>query len=100
MFVLLFYIDLELSEAQKEHILAIEHLVPELTDLKNELCPSCMAEGRFWTIYFLLIFPTLDKDEAELLSSPQVVSTFLKTAKFTPYHWNFIIEVMSIVKFI
>lgn len=68
-----FVIDSELSEAQEEHILAIKHLVPELTDLKNELCPSHMTEGRFWTIYFLLLFPRLDKDKGELLSSPEVL---------------------------
>ncbi|KAJ1690116.1 hypothetical protein LUZ63_014271 [Rhynchospora breviuscula] len=65
--------DLELSEAQAEHILAMEQLVPELADLKNELCASSMTEGRFWTIYFLLLFPILDKDDAELLSSPQIM---------------------------
>ncbi|KAJ3685448.1 hypothetical protein LUZ61_014612 [Rhynchospora tenuis] len=65
--------DLEISEAQAEHILAMEQLIPELADLKNELCPSSMTEGRFWIIYFLLLFPKLDKDEVELLSSPQIM---------------------------
>ncbi|KAJ4781137.1 BSD domain containing protein [Rhynchospora pubera] len=65
--------DLELSEAQAEHILAMEQLVPELADFKNELCSSSMTEGRFWTIYFLLLFPKLDKDDAEVLSSPQIM---------------------------
>jgi hypothetical protein len=60
--------------------MAIEHLVLELTDLKNELRPSCMHDGRFWIIYFLLLIPTLAKDKAELLSSPQVYIC-LKTAK-------------------
>lgn len=91
-----FVIDSELSEAQEEHILAINHHVPELTDLKNELCPSRMTEGCFWTIYFLLIFPRLDKDKGELLSSPQVLymhgnSQFytwvLKLYDFLP-NWN------------
>ena len=49
-------------------------MAPELADLRIELCPSHMSEGCFWKIYFVLLHPKLTKEEAELLSTPQVIS--------------------------
>jgi hypothetical protein len=49
-------------------------MAPELADLRIELCPSHMSEGCFWKIYFVLLHPKLAKEEAELLSTPQVIS--------------------------
>ncbi|KAJ8531056.1 hypothetical protein K7X08_025787 [Anisodus acutangulus] len=65
--------DFYLSDAQQEHALAAEHLAPRLAALRIELCPIYMSEARFWEIYFVLLHPRLDKQEAKLLSTPQVV---------------------------
>ena len=69
-FILL--LDFEMSDAQQEHALAIEHLLPRLAALRIELCPYHMSEGRFWKIYFVLLHSRLSKHDAELLSTPQV----------------------------
>lgn len=64
--------DFELSDAQQEHALAVERLAPRLAALRMELCPVCMSDGCFWKIYFVLLHPRLSKEEAVLLSSPEV----------------------------
>lgn len=61
-----------MSNAQQEHALAVEHLAPRLAALRIELCPRHMSEGCFWKIYFVLLHPRLNKDDAERLSTPQV----------------------------
>ncbi|PHT56862.1 hypothetical protein CQW23_05348 [Capsicum baccatum] len=66
-------VDFDLSDAQQEHALAVESLAPRLASLRIELCPGYMSEARFWEIYFVLLHPRLDKQDAELLSTPQVV---------------------------
>ncbi|XP_016463720.2 uncharacterized protein LOC107786723 isoform X1 [Nicotiana tabacum] len=66
-------VDFDLSDAQQEHALAVERLAPRLAALRIELCPGYMSEARFWEIYFVLLHPRLDKQDAELLSTPQVV---------------------------
>ena len=67
-----------MSDTQQEHALAIEHLAPTLSALRIELCPIHMTEECFWKIYFVLLHPRLNKDDAELLSTPQVnCSAFL-----------------------
>lgn len=66
-------VDFDLSDAQQEHALAVERLAPRLAALRIELCPGYMSEARFWKIYFVLLHPRLDKQDAELLSTPQVV---------------------------
>lgn len=66
-------VDFDLSDAQQEHALAVERLAPRLAALRIELCPGYMIEARFWEIYFVLLHPRLDKQDAELLSTPQVV---------------------------
>lgn len=65
--------DFELSDAQQEHALAVEHLAPTLAALRIELCPGHMSENVFWKIYFVLLHPRLSKNDAELLSTPQIV---------------------------
>ncbi|XP_055803351.1 uncharacterized protein LOC129872385 isoform X1 [Solanum dulcamara] len=66
-------VDFDLSDAQQEHALAVERLAPRLAALRIELCPCYMSEARFWEIYFVLLHPRLDKQDAEILSTPQVV---------------------------
>ena len=77
--------DFELSDAQQEHALAVERLAPTLAALRMELCPGHMSENHFWKIYFVLLHPRLSKNDAELLSTPQVsfavilsISSFLR----------------------
>ncbi|XP_072973154.1 uncharacterized protein [Typha angustifolia] len=65
--------DFDMSDAQQEHALAVERLAPRLAALRIELCPSHMSEGCFWKIYFVLLHPRLNKQDAELLSTPQIV---------------------------
>ncbi|XP_027077796.1 uncharacterized protein [Coffea arabica] len=65
--------DFDLSDAQQEHALAVEQLAPRLAALRIELCPGYMSESCFWKIYFVLLHPRLDKKDAELLSTPQIV---------------------------
>ncbi|KAK4416354.1 hypothetical protein Salat_2460900 [Sesamum alatum] len=66
-------VDFDMSDAQQEHALAVERLAPRLAALRIELCPEYMSESCFWMIYFVLVHPRLDKEGAELLSTPQIV---------------------------
>ncbi|CAL4927116.1 unnamed protein product [Urochloa decumbens] len=63
----------DMSAVQQEHALAIEQLAPRLAALRIELCPIHMSEECFWKIYFVLLHPRLNKNDAELLSTPQIV---------------------------
>uniref|UniRef100_J3N915 BSD domain-containing protein n=1 Tax=Oryza brachyantha TaxID=4533 RepID=J3N915_ORYBR len=65
--------DFDMTDAQQDHALAVESVAPELADLRIELCPSHMSEGCFWKIYFVLLHPKLTKDDADLLSTPQIL---------------------------
>ncbi|CAO2144438.1 unnamed protein product [Urochloa humidicola] len=65
--------DFDMTDAQQDHALAVESVAPELTDLRIELCPSHMSEGCFWKIYFVLLHPKLRKEDAEILSTPQIL---------------------------
>ncbi|KAL1537059.1 hypothetical protein AAHA92_29617 [Salvia divinorum] len=65
--------DFDLSDAQQEHALAVERLAPRLAALRIELCPGYMPESCFWKIYFVLVHPRLDKNDAVLLSTPQIM---------------------------
>ncbi|XP_022751178.1 uncharacterized protein LOC111299921 [Durio zibethinus] len=65
--------DFDMSDAQQEHALAVERLAPRLAALRIELCPGYMRESCFWKIYFVLLHPRLNKLDAELLSTPQIV---------------------------
>uniref|UniRef100_A0A7N1A494 BSD domain-containing protein n=1 Tax=Kalanchoe fedtschenkoi TaxID=63787 RepID=A0A7N1A494_KALFE len=62
-----------LNDCQQAHVGAVERQIPELADLRWELCPDNMSEGRFWMIYFVLVHPKLDKYDALTLSTPKVV---------------------------
>ena len=55
----------------------MEHLVPSLSDLKVQICSTDMSEACFWKIYFVLLHSKLNKQDAELLSTPQVVSCII-----------------------
>ncbi|KAG8068063.1 hypothetical protein GUJ93_ZPchr0005g16005 [Zizania palustris] len=65
--------DFELSDAQYVHALAMEHLVPYLSDLKAAICSTDMSEACFWKIYFVLLHSKLNKQDVELLSTPQIL---------------------------
>lgn len=65
--------DFDMSDAQQEHALAVERLTPTLAALRMELCPGYMSESCFWKIYFVLLRPRLNKEDAEILSSPQIL---------------------------
>ncbi|XP_077217456.1 uncharacterized protein LOC143851844 [Tasmannia lanceolata] len=65
--------DFDMSDAQQEHALAVERLASRLAALRIELCPSHMSEGCFWKIYFVLLHSRLNKHDAELLATPQIV---------------------------
>ncbi|KAL0924949.1 hypothetical protein M5K25_005810 [Dendrobium thyrsiflorum] len=65
--------DFDMSVAQQDHALVIESLAPRLAALRIELCPNHMSLGCFWKIYFALLHPRLNKHDAELLSTPQIV---------------------------
>ncbi|XP_047060777.1 uncharacterized protein LOC124667558 [Lolium rigidum] len=65
--------DFELSDTQYEHALAIERIVPSLSYLRTELCSSNMSEACFWKIYFVLLHSKLHKQDAELLSTTQIL---------------------------
>ncbi|KAJ4713103.1 putative BSD domain-containing protein [Melia azedarach] len=67
------YDDFDLTDAQQEHALAVERLAPTLAALRMGLCPEYMSENCFWKIYFGLLQPWLNKNDAELLSTPQIV---------------------------
>ncbi|XP_038897732.1 uncharacterized protein LOC120085672 [Benincasa hispida] len=66
--------DFEMSDAQKEHAFTIERLAPRLAALRIELCPCHMSESYFWKVYFVLLHSRLNKHDAEVLSTPQVVA--------------------------
>uniref|UniRef100_I1QKT0 BSD domain-containing protein n=1 Tax=Oryza glaberrima TaxID=4538 RepID=I1QKT0_ORYGL len=65
--------DFELSDAQYVHALSMEHLVPSLSDIKAAICSTDMSEACFWKIYFVLLHSKLNKQDAELLSTPQIL---------------------------
>lgn len=65
--------DFDLSDAQQEHALAVERLAPRLAALRFDLCPGYMSEASFWKIYFVLLHPRLDKHDADLLSTPDIM---------------------------
>ncbi|CAL1371982.1 unnamed protein product [Linum trigynum] len=65
--------DFDLSDAQQEHAQTVERLAPRLAALRIELCPGYMSEDCFWKIYFVLLHPRLSKEDALLLSTPQIM---------------------------
>ncbi|KAI4327323.1 hypothetical protein L6164_019798 [Bauhinia variegata] len=67
------YDDFDMSDTQQEHALVVERLAPRLAALRMDLCPGYMSDGCFWKIYFVLLHPRLNKQDADLLSTPQIV---------------------------
>lgn len=65
--------DFDMSDVQQEHALAVERLTPNLASLRLELCPGYMNDGQFWKIYFVLLHPQLSKEDALLLTTPQIL---------------------------
>ncbi|KAF5742012.1 hypothetical protein HS088_TW09G00051 [Tripterygium wilfordii] len=63
-----------MSDAQREHVSAVESLVPSFTALRINL-QRFMGEEQFWIIYFILLLPRLNEHDFELLSSPEIVET-------------------------
>ncbi|KAG7583666.1 BSD domain [Arabidopsis suecica] len=66
--------EFELSEAQRAHASAIEHLVPGLVAVKNQVS-SYMDDEHFWLIYFILLMPRLNGHDFELLATCKVFET-------------------------
>uniref|UniRef100_A0A5B6ZTE5 Putative BSD domain-containing protein n=1 Tax=Davidia involucrata TaxID=16924 RepID=A0A5B6ZTE5_DAVIN len=64
--------DFVMSDAQREHALTIEHLVPSLATLRRKLQSNLSVE-QFWMIYFLLLLPRLNEHDSKLLSTPEIV---------------------------
>lgn len=77
--------DFDMTDAQQDHALAVESLAPELADLRIELCPSHMSEGCFWKIYFVLLHPKLRKDDADILSTLQILEARDKLSQEVRY---------------
>ncbi|XP_076952615.1 uncharacterized protein LOC143626387 [Bidens hawaiensis] len=72
-----------LTDAQQEHVLVVEQLAPRLNALRIELCPKYMSESSFWKIYFVLLHPKLTCNDAEILSTPDIIKArALLTHKF------------------
>ncbi|GAA0161201.1 hypothetical protein LIER_17568 [Lithospermum erythrorhizon] len=65
--------DFRISDSQYKHALAIERCVPSLAALRIELCPVHMSEGYFWMVYFVLLHSRLNKNDADQLSSAELV---------------------------
>jgi len=61
-----------MSDAQEEHAAVVERLTPRLAALRIELCPCHMSESYFWKVYFVLLHSRLNKEDAGVLSTPQV----------------------------
>ncbi|XP_071714211.1 uncharacterized protein [Rutidosis leptorrhynchoides] len=66
--------DFEMSDTQWNHVTLVERLAPGLAALRIELCPIHMSESYFWKVYFVLLHPRLNKHDADLLSTPQIVA--------------------------
>ncbi|MFQ6656820.1 hypothetical protein Gotur_026757 [Gossypium turneri] len=65
--------DFDMSISQRDHAMAIEYLAPRLAALRIELCPCHMSDSYFWKVYFVLLHSRLNKADAEILSTPQVM---------------------------
>lgn len=76
--------DFELSDAQYGHAVAIERLVPSLSYLRTELCSTSMSEACFWKIYFVLLHSKLNKQDAEILSTPQILDAIEELLQSSP----------------
>jgi hypothetical protein len=98
------FVDFELSDAQYMHAIAVEHLVPSLPDLKVQICSTDMSEACFWKIYFVLLHSKLSKQDAELLSTPQVILILESSTLFllwdgTLFFFYFVVDFVQVVYF-
>lgn len=84
--------DFELSDTQYEHALAIERIVPSLSYLRTELCSTNMSEACFWKIYFVLLHSKLNKEDAELLSTTQILEAREELLQSSPRMKNVVSE--------
>ncbi|KAL9313095.1 hypothetical protein ACSQ67_018547 [Phaseolus vulgaris] len=66
--------DFDMSDAQEEHAAVVERLTPRLAALRIELCPCHMSESYFWKVYFVLLHSRLNKEDAGVLSTPQITA--------------------------
>ncbi|KAK7410096.1 hypothetical protein VNO78_00619 [Psophocarpus tetragonolobus] len=66
--------DFDMSDAQQEHAAVVERLTPRLAALRIELCPCHMSESYFWKVYFVLLHSRLNKEDAGILSTRQVMA--------------------------
>ncbi|CAJ1973485.1 unnamed protein product [Sphenostylis stenocarpa] len=66
--------DFDMSDAQREHAAVVERLTPRLAALRIELCPCHMSESYFWKVYFVLLHSRLNKEDAGVLSTPQITA--------------------------
>ncbi|XP_073044113.1 uncharacterized protein [Primulina eburnea] len=64
--------DFDMSDYQRDHAANIDYLVPELVRLRQKIS-SQITEGKFWLVYFILLFPRLTEEDLKLLSAPQIV---------------------------
>lgn len=66
-----------MSDYQREHAAEIEHLVPNLVNLRQKISGQ-ISHGKFWMIYFTLLFSRLNEEDLKLLATPE--------ARFYPYY--------------
>ncbi|KAK9071371.1 hypothetical protein SSX86_009939 [Deinandra increscens subsp. villosa] len=64
--------DFNMSQFQKDHAMAIQELVPNLTTLRHAI-HNYMSDQQFWMIYFILLVPRLNEDDYRHLSTPEIV---------------------------
>ncbi|CAJ2643879.1 unnamed protein product [Trifolium pratense] len=69
-----FIVDFYMSDVQRDHAVVVERLAPRLAALRIELCPCHMSESYFWKVYFVLLHSRLNKQDSEILSTPQVMA--------------------------
>lgn len=64
--LILQFTDSIISDIQRDHMEAIEKLVPDLASLRARLCPSYMDIDVFWKIYFTLLESNLTEHTSEV----------------------------------
>ncbi|KAL6845212.1 hypothetical protein ACP4OV_024707 [Aristida adscensionis] len=90
--------DFELSDTQYGHALAMEHLVPSLSYLRTKLCSTSMSEACFWKIYFVLLHSILNNQDAELLSTPEILKAREELLQSSPKKNQLVSEGLGVVE--
>jgi hypothetical protein len=62
------------SALTQAHAYAVLAASPALRSLARTLCPTHLSPAAFWTVYFVLVLPTMPPAAAAALSSPAVES--------------------------